>query len=964
MKKSLLLTISMLFLLSCLEKNIVTPVPYSKNKAVTSSEEVTPSKTKVAIDPKVKIGVLDNGLTYYIRQNKKPENRIEMRLVINAGSILEEDNQQGLAHFLEHMAFNGTKNFKKMELVNYLESIGMRFGADLNAYTSFEETVYMLQIPTDDEVKLEKGFQILEDWAHGMSIEGEEVEKERGVILEEWRLRRGAGSRIQDKQFPIMFKGSKYAERLPIGKTEIIKTAERERFTSFYQDWYRPNLMAVIVIGDMEPEAMEAKIKAHFDGLKNPENLKERPKFDIPDHEGTLFSAETDPEMTRSMIQIMYKKDLDSSAYEEDLKLEFTKSLYGMMINNRLQERGKEADPPYLFAYSGFSSLGRNKGSFSQFAMVKEDGFEKGISVLLEEAHRIKLHGFSQTELDRTKTQYLRALDNQVIEADKQKSRQYAGQYVSHFLSPEDTIIPSAAQLLEYAKNTLNDISLDDVQAITKNTISKDNRIVLLSGPEKEGLIKPTEEQVDAWIAKVEQTDIKAYEDDALDQPLLANIPEPGKVLKIEKNEAKNITYMELSNGIRVFLKPTDFLNDDIQFTSYSPGGSSLAPDDQLVNAQFAAYIVRESGLGEFSSTQLEKKMAGKLASANAGIGNLFEGVSGSCSTKDTEEMFQLLYLNFTAPRLDLEAVESVKNKQRIWLKNRLASPKSVFGDAFQKALFMDHPRTRRMTLEDIDKIDGETALSFYKERFADSGDFTFIFVGNFVVDELKSYIEKYIASLPNSGRKETWKDNEINPVRGVVPVTVRKGLEQQSSVRIQFKGYATWSPEQTLAAKALSKVLSIRLREILREDQGGVYGVGVYASIAKWPKETFSSGISFGCAPDNVDNLINLSFDEIKRIQKDGINEDILVKVRETFMRKRELDLKENNFWVNTIEYCDQYGIDINKLDQFKAKVDGINSDMIKNAAISFFDFENVVIGKLFPEETKEKEPTEAAEK
>ncbi|PIE90306.1 MAG: peptidase M16 [Acidobacteria bacterium] len=954
MKKSFVLLLSSLILYSCLTKKTETPMPVSAK--VEQSAVQTDEGKPIAVDPKVRIGVLDNGLTYYLRQNKKPENRLEMRLVVNAGSILEEDDQQGLAHFLEHMAFNGTTNFKKMELVNYLESIGMQFGADLNAYTSFEETVYMLQIPTDDQEKLNKGFQILQDWAQGISMEEEEIEKERGVIMEEWRLRRGAYSRIRDKQLPLMFYGSKYAERLPIGKTDIIQNAQREAFTRFYDTWYRPNLMAIVLVGDMDLNTMEEKVISYYKGLTNPEHPKKRPAFEISDHEGTLFSAETDPEMTSSMIQIIYKKDKEKITSESDLKGVFTRELYGMMINNRLRERGKEANPPYLFAYTGFSSLGRNKGRFSQFAMVKEGGFEKGIKALLEEGLRVTQHGFSQSELDRTKTEYLRSLENQVIEGDKIKSRNFAGRYVYHFLNPTSSFIPGEEKKLEYAKEYLDQISLADLKTLTDHTMSKDNRIILLSGPEKEGLDMPDQQLVDSWIDEVGQLKLTAYEDDVLDQVLLPKPPMPGMVVKTEVDEKMGITYLELSNGVRVFLKPTDFQNDEIQFTSYSPGGTSKASLDQRFNAMFSATLVSESGLGAFSSVQLEKKLAGKIASVRAGIGDLFESVSGSCSTKDTEAMFQLLYMTFKTPRLDPEAVESVKNKQMSWLKNSMADPKYVFYKKYYEVFYKNHPRKKRITAEDIEKIDGERAFRFYQDRFADASDFTFVFVGNFTTEYMLPFLEKYVASLPATGRKESWVDHGIQKVRGVVPVTVYKGLEPQSTVHIHFSGDAAWSPEERLAAEALSKVLSIRLRETLREDQGGVYGVRARTALSRWPKETFSSIISFGCAPENVDKLIELAFAEVKKVQQEGIAEDVLQKVRETFIRKRELELKENRFWLEVIEYVDQHDLDIHKLEQYEETVNGIDSEMIKSAAMKYFDFDNVVIGKLFPESEKKR--------
>ena len=955
MKTFVSLAFVLFFLSGCQQKK---PPIQPVNEQIEPANQSISHKTALEIDPLVRIGKLDNGLTYFVQKNSKPEQRVELRLAVNAGSILEDEDQRGLAHFIEHMAFNGTRNFKKQEMIDYLESIGMQFGSDLNAYTSFEETVYMLQVPTDDDAKLDKAFQILADWAQGVSFVPEEIEKERGVVLEEWRLGRGASGRIQDKQFPLMYQGSKYAERLPIGKPEIIQTAPLEAFTRFYETWYRPDLMGVVAVGDLEPDVMEAKIKQFFQGLTNPEPEKPRPSFEIPDHPGTLFSAETDPEMTRSVVQIMYKKEMEEILFQEDLPRAFTKMIYGMIINDRLQERTKEAVPPFLMAYSGFSSMGRNKGVFSQVALVNEGEFEKGIHALLEESQRIKQHGFTASELDRAKTQMIRQYENRLIESDKIQSSSHSGQYVSYFLSGGKSIISSDKSMLEYAKSYLPGISLEDLKALTLETMTPDNRVVLLSGPEKEGLHLPSQSDVDTWIDSVNEQKMTAYEDNVVDGPLVEVMKEPGQILKIEYNQDKDITFWELDNGIRVFLKPTDFYNDDISFTSYSPGGTSLVPDDSLIHAEIASELISNSGYGIFSQTQLEKRLAGKLAYAYPYISSLFEGVSGSCSAKDQEVMFQLIYLKLTQPRVDLEIFDSMKNKKLEYIRNRMANPSSYFFDQYYKVLYNNNPRNRPLSEEDIKAFDPDKALAFYRDRFADFSDFTFVFVGNFTPESFKPLVQKYLGALPCIHRKETWVDNQMNPVRGIVPVTVYKGLEPQSTVYIQFTGSAIWTPEQVMATQSLSKVLRIRLREILREDKGGVYGVNVGTSVSRWPQEQFNSTISFGCSPENVDSLIESAFDEIKKIQKEGIEESVLVKVRESFLKQRETALKENSFWLNTISTYDKYQLDLKRLDAFEDRVHAIDSQMVQDAAITYFDFSNMVIGKLYPEVHEEKEP------
>jgi len=935
-----------------MHKAVETP-DQSSQTSVSDEVKVTAKPNRLPVDPGVRIGTLENGLTYYVREHHKPENRIEMRLVVNAGSILEDEDQRGLAHFLEHMAFNGTKHFEKQALIDYLESIGMQFGSDINAYTSFEETVYMLQVPTDDAQKLDSAFKILGDWANGILLESNEIEKERGVVLEEWRLGRGAQGRIQDKQFPLMYQGSKFAERLPIGLPEVIEHAPQEAFERFYRDWYRPDLMAVVVVGDLEVSEMETRIKTYFDGIRGPETPRKRPVFDVPDHEGTLFSAETDPELTRSLVQILYKKDVEPFQSEADLPKSFVRMLYSMILNERLQERAKESDPPFLMAYSGFSGMARTKGAFAQAAIVNEGQFQRGIEALLHEAERVKRFGFTQSELDRARSVYLRNLENRVIEQDKLPSASLVSRYVSHFLSPETSPIIADTVMLEYAKSLLPNIELADLQAVTADTMTDDNRIILMSGPEKEGLAMPTEAEVNAWIKETAKGELTAYKDDQLDAPLIPKIGEPGKVVSEEQLD-KGITLWTLENGVRVFLKPTDFYNDDISFSSYSPGGFSLVPDEELLHARIANEITEKSGFGAFSQIQLEKKLAGKLAHAYPYIGNLFEGISGSCSGKDLETLFQLIHLKLTAPKWDETAFSSMKTQKREWLRNRLANPSTVFYDQMNELYYDNHPRTQSMTLEDVDRLDPEKALAYFKDRFADCGDFTFVFVGNLELEVIRPLVETYLGSLPAVGRDESWKDTGVRPVKGVHDLTVYKGLEDKCSVNIRFAGELEWTTNEVLAAQSLSKVLRIRLREILREDKGGVYGVSVGTSVMRWPQGRFNSYIAFGCSPENADDLIQAAFDEIMRIQAEGVDETVLEKVRESFIRQREVAVKENNFWLNTISTYDKFGLDLARLDRFEERVKGIDVEMIQSAAKRFFDFENRMKAKLLPEKMK----------
>ncbi|HIL70671.1 MAG TPA: insulinase family protein, partial [Verrucomicrobia bacterium] len=640
----------------------------------------------IPVDLKVVKKTLENGLTYFIRENKKPENRASFRLVVNTGSMMETDEQRGLAHFIEHMAFNGTEHFKKQELVDYLESIGMRFGADLNAYTSFDETVYMLEIPMDDPEILAKGFQVLEDWAHLVSFNNEEIEKERGVVVEEWRLGRGAQGRIRDKQIPVLFHASRYADRLPIGKVDIIKSAPREQFLDYYKKWYRPNLMAIIAVGDFKTAEIEALIIKHFSHLKNPKEAPERILYPVPDHQETLFSIETDPEMPYAILQISYKHPVSTQTTLQDYRRSLIESIYTTLLNQRLSERVQQAEPPYLQAGTAKTQMVRSKDVVMQFAVLKEDQFAEGLKTLLIEAARAERDGFTQTELDRGKADMLRMFERAYQEREKTNHSAYVGEYTRHFLYGES--IPGIEKELELLQDFLPGIALPEVNRIAADWVTEENRVILFAGPEKEGFHVPTQSEILAVVKEADSAVIEAYDDGVSDTPLLANIPHPGKIVDTSEIEELDLTIWTLSNGIRVLLKPTSFKNDQILVQAFSPGGHSLVEDELFVPASTADLVIGQSGLADFNLIQLRKMLAGKLVSVSASINEQSEGMRGSTSPSDLEYFFQLVHLTFTQPRADSEIFQSLKTRLREIVKNRLSDPKSVFDDAVEEALY------------------------------------------------------------------------------------------------------------------------------------------------------------------------------------------------------------------------------------------------------------------------------------
>lgn len=906
------------------------------------------STAPLPVDTNITLGTLKNGVTYYIRKNQKPENRAELRLVVNAGSILEDDDQQGLAHFVEHMAFNGTENFEKHELVNYLESIGMRFGPDLNAYTSFDETVYMLQIPTDSSVMVEKAFQILEEWAHRISFEDTEIDKERGVIIEEWRLGRGADVRMRDKQFPVLFKDSQYAERLPIGQKAVLDTFHYETLRRFYHDWYRPDLMAVVAVGDFNQSKIEMLIKEHFAGIPEPPNPMKREIYPVPDNTSPLFAIATDPEATGSRVSVYYKRDVEDENSEKAYRQNLVEALYNNMFNQRLDELRQQPDPPFLFALSGQGRFVRTKDVYLLSAAVKDNQVETGLEILLTEAARIKKYGFTQSELERQKLEMLRGIEQAYNERDKTESRRYAAEYIRNYLTDEP--IPGIEFEYQLYQKFIPTITLEEVNRVADESITDKNRVVLVSAPEKEGVEVPTETELIAVFEKVAQEDIAPYTDVISDQPLITVPPAPGKIVNENTIQEIGVTEWVLSNGVKVILKPTDFKNDQVLFSAYSPGGSSLVSDQDYIAALTAASVVGQGGVGQFNRIELDKKLAGKVVSVFPSISSISEGISGSASPQDLETMFQLIYLYFTEPRKDSTAFLSYQSRIKGFLENRDADPESAFEDTIDVTMSRHHFRARPWSQELLNEMNLERSYEIYQNRFADASDFTFLLVGNIDPETLKPLVQTYLASLPDLNREESWKDIGITPPKGVIEKQVEKGLEAKSRIRIIFSGPFEWNRQNRYDMGSLASVLRIKLRESLREDKGGTYGVGVGASPSHYPEPEYEFSISFGCDPGRVDELTQTVFQQIDSLKEFGTTETYLQKVKETQRREHETDLKENRYWLNTLNFYYFNEEDPRSILELDKYVDALDSEAIKQAARKYLDANNYVKVVLYP--------------
>ena len=904
----------------------------------------------IPMDEAVKIGKLDNGLTYYLRKNSYPENRAQMRLVVNAGSMQEDDTQQGLAHFVEHMAFNGSTNFEKNDLVDFLQSIGVEFGADLNAYTSFDETVYILPIPTDDEAVVMKGLTVLEDWAGGIAFDAEEIDKERGVIIEEWRLGQGAQQRMRDQYFPVLFQGSRYAKRLPIGKKEIIENAPYDELRRFYKAWYRPDLMAVIIVGDVDLDLMEKEIKKRFSKLKPVKNPRVKVPNTVPSHEETLVSVTKDPENPYTIVQMIYKHPSSAIKTQGDFRHSYLRSIYNRMLNARLSELTQTAQPPFLFASSSFGSFVRGTSSYSSFAVVGEDKIAQGLETLVIENERVRKFGFTATELSRTLQNMLTEYENYEKEKDKTESQSYTSEYVNHFLEGEPS--PGITYEFEFLKQIAPTITVNEINSLASQYITDENRVILVNGIDKEGVTLPTDDEVLAMVNEVDLASITAYEDAVSDEPLLPSLPPAGKVVSLKTNETVGTTELTLSNGLKIVVKSTDFKNDEIQMSAFSLGGSSLYDDEVAPSATNASGVASVGGVGSFSAVELGKKLAGKNVSVRPYISSLREGFSGSSTPEDLETLLQLTHLYVTSPRKDEEAFMGFIERNKAFLKNLDVNPDFYFQDQVSKIMSKNHPRGGGFpTEEELNAISQDKALEIYRERFANAGDFTFFFVGNINLEEATPLIEKYLGSLPGNDERENFRDLGIRPPAGPLDKKIYKGVDPRSTVRLTFVGEKKLDNETKYQWRSLAEVVSNLLIEVLREDESGVYGAGASASANNYPYENYRFNISFPCAPENVERLIEAAIKEVKKIQENGIEEDEIKKVQEGQLKNWEESLRQNRFWISRLNTYYYYKSDLDKWYHYEDYVKNLNSDDLQQLANELIDLDKMIRIVLYPE-------------
>ena len=919
--------------------------------AITARAQV-PLDSPIPGDSAVTIGQLDNGLTYYLRENNEPAGRLELRLAVNAGSVLEDEDQRGLAHFVEHMLFNGTRRFPKQSLIAFLQRIGMNIGPDINAYTSFDETVYQLQVPTDSMAVVRSAFQVLEDWAAYATLSGEEIDNERGVVIEEWRSGRGAAGRMRDQTLPVVLGDSRYAERLPIGDTLVLKHSSYESVRRYYHTWYRPDLMAVAVVGDLPVEMMEQLVKEHFGTIAPKADPLVRPSFEVPHQTETRFKVASDPEYASfPSLSISYRQPLVPLETVRDYRHQLVGRMASGMLSRRMNDIAQDGTrSPFFIANAGSGELVRDVPQFQFFSYAPEDSLVAALRTILIEAGRAEQHGFTDGELTRLTVSYLQPLEQAYNERNNTPSAALASAYVYHFL--ETTPIPGPTHAYELAKALLPTITLDETNAYLRQALSSTDRVVTANVPEKPSMAWVTEDVLAQTVEHYTGIVVDPYIDIAVDAPLLSATLLPAAITTEGAIPELDVTEITLDNGIRVVMKPTDFKADEVQFNGFSEGGTSLYSDEEYVTASWADNIVRSSGVGAFDELALRKKLTGKRASVSASFSNSFETLSGRASPQDLEILFQLIHLFATQPRADSSSAVSLLNLNRTFEANRSNSPEAAFADTLRTTLYMNHPRNRRQTVADLDGVDIARALTIYKERFADMDDFTFIFVGAFDTDTLTALAQTYLGTLPATDREETWRDHSPNTPESTVVKTVLKGQEPKSRVNITFNGSYQASRESRHHMESLAMVLNIILFEELREALGGVYGASVNATSLIRPREQYRFSISFGCDPERADELMSAVFDKIEEIKRNGVPEDYVGRVQEQQRQSRVINMEQNSFWVSALRsayYRDSLESPLDIL-RYEELVDALTSEDLQQAARTWLT-ERYVQVTLLPE-------------
>jgi zinc protease len=895
-------------------------------------------------DAKVRTGVLENGMHYYIRSNKFPEKRGEFYIAHNVGAIQEDDDQNGLAHFTEHMAFNGTANFPKKGILDYLATIGVKFGTNVNANTGVERTVYNLSnVPLTREGIIDTALLILHDWSNYISFEDKEIDLERGVIREEWRTYGSAGERMSIELAPVIYKGSKYAKRDVIGDTAVINHFKYETIRNFYKKWYRTDLQAIVVVGDFDEVAMEAKIKQLFSAIPKVENPTPKEEYALPDNLEPLIGTATDPEATSTIVNVYYKHDAvkESEKNLGYMRLQISRGLINTMFMRRMNELASKENPPFLMARCYYGQFTRSKDAFTGMAQSANNQSLRALTALLTEMERMNRFGFTTGEFERAKADLMRNYESRYMERDKRKNRELVAANVSWFLN--NTPNPGIEFEYQFAMDMIPGISLEELNTECKKYVRSDNQVITITGPEKEGITLPSAAEIKNVLDTYKNAEIKPYVDELAGKTLINKLPPSGKVVKSSTNATFGTTEWILSNGIRIIFKPTDFKQDELMVRGFSPGGTSLINDDLLHSADLFSDAVNQMGIGDFSRTDLVKLMAGKRASISLGMTSDQDVVMARTSPKDLETALQLIHLSFTSPRWNATDYQIWMDKVKANYINAASEPRTAMNDTIAVMMSNHNPRAVPLNYKLLDDVNLEKIRTIYKERFADPGSFTFIFVGKIDPKATRPLFEKYLASLPSVKRAETARDDGIRPPKGRVTNDFRHDNKTpRTSIFCNFNGTCNYTADDKLLGAALRHVLELRYTQSIREDEGGAYSVRISFNLEKNPVSRFLLTVGFDTDPIKADKLLSIVHREVAGLIDKGPTETDLAKAKEYFLKQRPEDLKENIWWGNIL--FDYYSYNLDYLSNYEAKVKALDVKSVQSFARKTLDQGNEV--------------------
>jgi zinc protease len=929
------------------------PIAQSPAGRETSAESVAQYALtqQMPVDPEVAVGTLPNGVRYYVRPNSKPARRAEMRLVVKAGSVLEDEDQLGLAHFVEHMQFEGTKNFPKQSLTSFLQSLGMSIGADANAATSYDDTQYILRVPTDVPGALDRALLVMYDWAQGATFDQDAIERQRGIVLSEWRMNLGAGERVVDKILRVQLEGSKYPDRRPIGKPEVIQKATRETLMRFYRDWYRPNLMAVIVTGEIDRDAVVKMITERFSGLTNPVGERPRPTVDVPEHPGTRYAIVSDKETTATAVQFSNLRPARNQGTVGGYRSIMVDQLFAAMLGERFDELTQHENAPFIRAAADRSlfRMPRTKDQAVLQALVSNDGVAKGLDALVTELRRVALFGFTETELARAKQERMAAYERVVAESPDRESESRADEYTRNFLQGE--ALPTIWHELAFHRRFVPGVTLKEINALTSDWFPDNNRVVVVSAPEAAGVTLPDQAQLAAVLKTAEAKTLEPYIDAGAGEALMETPPAKGSIVKTV-SRPDGITELTLSNGATVLLKPTTLKVDQVLFRATAPGGTSLASDADFVSARVADDVITTGGVGKFNALQLDKLLTGKSVGVTAFIGETEQGMGGGSTPQDLETMFQLLHLRFTQPRADQAAFNALRSQARALLANRAASPEVVLNQTIDSALSRNHPRRQPETTATVEQWNLAKSLDFYKARFADASAFRFVFVGSFTVDAMKPLVETYIASLPATHANQAWRDLGITPPTGVVEKTIEMGIAPKSQVAIVFSGPFAYDDQHVLALRTMTLILQSRLLDSIRQELGGTYSITATPSAEKFPKPQYSVRIEWTCDPARTQALVTRVFEEIESVKGTYISREWLGRIRDVLLREYQDNIQENGYILNLISshYANGGSPDIAPIGKMTDLIGNLTGSQITDAARNYLKTSDYVRVTLMP--------------